>query len=98
MTFNENTKRKTDHLAKLVVKKQKDYGVKNILNSPVDPRLGIIIRLNDKLQRAAHLIQKGKIPENESLIDTWKDIAGYGLIGWMVEDDTFELELDDERI
>lgn len=97
MTFEQNAQKKAEKLAKLIIKKQRDYGHGNILNTPVDPRLGIILRLNDKLQRAANLIQNGKTPENEALLDTWQDIAGYGMIGWMVEDDTFELEMSSEN-
>ena len=98
LTFEQNMADKFSELHQLMVKKQKDYGPKNILNAPIDPRLALIVRINDKLARAANLIAKGLEPENENLTDTWMDIANYGVIGWAVQDGTFELplgELDD---
>lgn len=97
MTFNQNAFKKAEKLAKLVIKKQRDYGSGNILNTPVDPQLAVLVRLNDKLQRAGHLLQTKREPQNESLLDTAMDIMGYGMILWMLLDDTFELELDDEQ-
>ena len=93
-TFDSNTRHKVEELAKLVIKKQGDYGQANILSSPIDPKLAILVRLNDKLARAANLIENGKDPENESLLDTAMDICGYGLILWMLIDDTFTLPLE----
>lgn len=94
MTFDDNTKKKSEKLAKLIIKKQHDYGPGNILKSPIDPKLGVLVRLNDKLQRAANLIEKSVDPENESLLDTAMDIAGYGIILWMLIDDSFDLPLE----
>lgn len=96
MTFDENTRRKVEKLAKLIIRKQHDYGPGNILKSPIDPKLGVLVRLNDKLQRAANLIEKDVDPANESLLDTAMDIAGYGMILWMLIDDTFELPLEEK--
>lgn len=101
ITFNDNAKRKALELADLLVRKQRDYGTGNILKTPILPanggaRLGVVQRLNDKVERAANLLQSGNPAANEALTDTFMDIAGYGLILWMLEDGTFELPLAEE--
>jgi len=85
-------------VADLVIRKQKDYGPKNILNSVVQPELAIAVRLNDKLARLANLVQSGKTPENESLKDTADDIIGYGLVLKMVLNGEFELPMEDPAV
>jgi len=94
MTFNQNVQDKLDELRDLVISKQKDYGHGNILNSPIDPKLAVLVRLNDKLSRAGNLLGNGRKASNETLFDTAQDIMGYGLILWMLLDDTFDLELE----
>lgn len=84
-----------DQVADLVIRKQRDYGPKNILNSVVQPELAIAVRLNDKLARLANLVQQGKTPENESLKDTADDIIGYGLVLKMVLEGTFTNPLEE---
>ena len=96
-TFNEEVHKLAQEVADLVIRKQRDYGPKNIMNSVVAPELSIAVRLNDKLARLANLVQSGKIPNNESLRDTWVDIIGYGLVGLMVHDDTFLKPLEEEN-
>lgn len=96
VTFNDNVKRKALELADLVIRKQRDYGTGNILKAPIDPRLAVLVRLNDKLQRAVNLIQSGNGAQNESLADTFTDVMGYGMILSMLEDNTFELPLAEE--
>lgn len=88
-TFNQSVHEAAKEIADLVVRKQKDYGPKNIMNSVVQPELSIAVRLNDKLARLANLIQSGKTPENETLIDTANDIIGYGLVLKMVLEGNF---------
>lgn len=97
-TFNQAVHEAAEEIANLVVSKQKDYGPKNIMNSVVSPELSIAVRLNDKLARLANLIQSGKTPENETLIDTANDIIGYGLVLKMVLSDTFLLPLEKEDL
>lgn len=84
-------------VAELVIRKQRDYGPKNILNSVVQPELAIAVRLNDKLARLANLIQAGKTPDNESLQDTADDIMGYGLVLKMVLNGTFTLPMEETK-
>jgi hypothetical protein len=97
-TFDQAVHVAAEEIANLVISKQKDYGPKNIMNSVVQPELSIAVRLNDKLARLANLIQSGKTPENETLIDTANDIIGYGLVLKMVLEKTFLLPLDETHV
>ena len=72
-------------------KKQQDYGSKNIASFEERDMnmLGVAIRLNDKVQRMMNLLQKriktkGE-PNNESIKDNARDIANYGLILSLLE-------------
>lgn len=96
-TFNHEVHKAAKEVADLVIRKQRDYGPKNIMNSVVAPELSIAVRLNDKLARLANLVQKGATPENESLLDTADDIIGYGLVLKMVLSGTFLNPLEEEK-
>lgn len=87
-TFEYNVRKLAEELTSTVVRKQKDYGPNNIRKSPFGPLIGLTVRLYDKIARLANL-STGKKPNNESLRDTFVDIAGYGLIGLMILDGTF---------
>jgi hypothetical protein len=95
MTFDEAALDISQQVARLVVKKQKDYGPANIIRSVVKPELAIAVRLNDKVARLANLAQTQGEPNNESLMDTAYDIMGYGLVLAMVLDNKFTLPLED---
>ena len=97
VTFQDAAHKAADEVAELVIRKQKDYGPKNILNSVVQPELAIAVRLNDKLARLANLVSSGKTPENESLKDTADDIIGYGLVLKLVLQGEFELPMGAEK-
>ena len=95
-TFNQAAKNCSIKIANTIISKQTDYGQNNILGCPVGAEMGLIVRLFDKLNRLANLYKQGKPPTNESLRDTWLDIAGYGMIGMMLNDNTFQLPLGKE--
>jgi len=40
--------------------------------------------MHDKLARINHLIDSGKEPENEALIDSFLDLANYAIIAQLV--------------
>lgn len=82
------------NLYDILVKKQKDYGPDNIRKSPGGPLNGLTVRLYDKIARLNNLLETGATPENESLRDTFVDIANYGVIGAMILDDTFPKSKD----
>ncbi|NDC95570.1 hypothetical protein EBZ38_12700 [bacterium] len=97
VNFQDAAHSAAKEVADLVIRKQKDYGPKNILNSVVQPELAIAVRLNDKLARLANLVQSGKTPENESLQDTADDIIGYGLVLKLVLNKEFELPMKKDK-
>lgn len=78
-----------EELCDILVKKQNDYGPNNIQNAPGGPLNGLQVRLYDKMSRLVNLVQSGAKPENESLRDTFVDIANYGVIGMMILDGKF---------
>ena len=90
--FEVNVMSTADEVAKTIIRKQADYGPNNILRSPFGPLQGLTVRLYDKIARLANLSTKKIEPKNESLRDTFVDIAGYGLIGLMILDETFPKE------
>ena len=73
-----------DELAELLLKKHRDYGPKNISESPGGPLNGLRVRMHDKLARINNLIDNDRTPENESLEDSIKDMANYAIIGLLV--------------
>lgn len=62
------------------VKKHKDYGKGNILDTG---DLGIAFRVNDKINRLKNLLTNKQRPTNESMEETWIDIAVYSIIAIM---------------
>lgn len=73
-----------DELETLLLKKHEDYGPKNISDSPGGPLNGLRVRMHDKLARINNLIDNNKNPSNESLEDSFKDMANYAIIGLLV--------------
>lgn len=64
-------------MLQMFIKKHKDYGKGNILDTG---ELGIAFRISDKLNRLKHLLSNKKKPENECIEETWIDIAVYAVI------------------
>ncbi len=81
-----------EEMTQTFISKNKDYGKGNILDTG---ELGIMFRINDKLNRLKNLLNKGSDPSNETLEDTWQDIAVYGAIAIMLRRGWFKnLKLD----
>jgi hypothetical protein len=74
----------TNELADLLLSKHRDYGPKNISQSPGGPLNGLRVRMWDKLARINNLVDKNVAPEHESLEDSFKDMANYAIIGLLV--------------
>lgn len=91
--FEKDLSKKYTEAFDLLVKKHKDYGPKNISHSPGGPLNGLRVRIHDKLARINHLIDTGATPENESLRDSFIDMANYAIIALMVLDDDWEPEI-----
>ena len=66
-----------EELKEMFIKKHRDYGKGNILDTA---ELGIAFRISDKLNRLKHLFAKERDPENEGIEETWIDIATYAVI------------------
>jgi hypothetical protein len=76
-------------LVSLVMSKNADYGssvFQTILltrddgdDMEIDPDTAIRIRMHDKIARLEHLLDKNE-PQNEPILDTYWDIAGYCLL------------------
>ena len=82
--FELNVWETYDELAELLLRKHRDYGPKNISESPGGPLNGLRVRMHDKLARINNLIDNDRTPENESLEDSFKDMANYAIIGLLV--------------
>lgn len=69
----------------LLVKKQLDYGPKNIASAPGGALNGLLVRMHDKIARLNHLIYEVKdTPKNESIEDSFIDLLNYSAIALMV--------------
>jgi hypothetical protein len=68
----------------MLLRKHRDYGPKNISLSPGGALNGLRVRMHDKLARINHLLDSGVEPENESLIDSFLDLANYAVIAQLV--------------
>lgn len=67
-------------------KKQQDYGPHNLTKFGVG---GVIVRMNDKMERIINLDRRRKENEafafNEPISDSFLDIANYGFIAYVME-------------
>jgi len=81
-----------DHVHGVLVRKQMDYGHENIRRFG---RVGLIVRIQDKVARLENLVARGATddPENESITDNVVDVMGYASIGLMWEAGSFLLPL-----
>ena len=70
-------------VAALLTKKNMDYGPGNIAEFGMH---GVLVRLSDKIERLKHLLLNDMTPSNEAIEDTLLDIAGYAIIGRMIQD------------
>lgn len=79
-------------LVTLFDKKQADYGKGNISKFG---EKGVLVRVNDKVERLINLLWNNRSPNFESVQDTWDDLAVYGVIGGLCH--TGEWDLTAER-
>lgn len=78
--LDEAFERICEEMLSVFIKKHKDYGKGNILDTG---DLGIAFRVNDKLNRLKNLLTSKKQPINESMEESWRDIAVYSVIAVM---------------
>lgn len=77
----------TEEMLTVFIKKHKDYGKGNILDTE---ELGIVFRVSDKLNRLKNILSKGKSPKNEGIDDSWMDIGVYAVIALMYRKKWFQ--------
>ena len=68
-------------IEELLKKKNRTYGDQNVIKMG---KLGVLTRIEEKIERLKHMINNN-IEDKESREDTWKDVAGFGIIGVMLE-------------
>ena len=78
-------------IAVMVIDKRADYGTMNI---NMTGQAGVATRALDKVARILHITKKRETPPDnptdriifEPLVDSWRDLAGYALIGLWLEE------------
>lgn len=63
VTFDAAAHQAAREVAALVIRKQRDYGPRNILRAPGSPAYGILVRLSDKLARLDNLLKQGRLTD-----------------------------------
>jgi hypothetical protein len=93
-TLNDAFAAVNQELLTMFIRKHKDYGKGNILSVK---ELGIAMRILEKIERIKHLVTAGSQPTNESVEETWTDIAVYAVIAILLRRGQFEkLEIPKE--
>jgi hypothetical protein len=88
--FGDNARVIYQDLEDVLILKQLDYGPGNINNAPGGAINGILVRMNDKMERLKHLNYHAEgEPQNESIDDSLLDIANYAVIAMMVRAGTW---------
>ncbi|OGK10314.1 hypothetical protein A2767_03000 [Candidatus Roizmanbacteria bacterium RIFCSPHIGHO2_01_FULL_35_10] len=85
--LDEAFKEVNKELLEMFRKKHKDYGKGNILDMG---ELGISFRISEKFNRIKHLLMSGKKPTNESIEESWIDIAVYAIIAVLLKRSWFK--------
>ena len=95
-TFEEAVYQAASDIADVVISKQRDYGHGNILKFGEQ---GLKVRMSDKMERIIHLMENLEDSEvqNESLLDSFTDMAGYAIIDVMLNRGTFTLKLKENQ-
>lgn len=79
-------KEQCDMLAELLIKKRRDYGVQNMKKHG---HFGVLVRIDDKVSRLNSLYNSAET-HFESISDTFLDLAGYAIIGKLMEENRYE--------
>ncbi len=82
-------------IAELLARKQHDYGPNNILGFG---EKGIAVRMWDKVNRLKNLLwDRDEAGQEESIGDTFVDLAGYSIIALMLRRGWFTLPLKEDK-
>lgn len=90
-TFDEALDAIVEECTVLMKGKRLDYGTAGILNTPFGVEKALVTRCYDKLSRIVHLLTTEEAPRNESMEDSWRDLANYALIALLVRRRWFDL-------
>ena len=90
--FDRDVRYRFDECLELLLRKHKDYGPSNIGNAPGGALNGLRVRMHDKISRINNLIDRGKDPKNESLRDSFADLANYSVIALLCIDGVWPSE------
>jgi hypothetical protein len=90
--FEEAVQQKFQNAKSVLLSKHKDYGPKNISQSPGGALNGLRVRMHDKMARINHLVESGATPSHESLKDSFLDLANYAIIALLVLDEEWPNE------
>jgi hypothetical protein len=83
-SFEQDVRDTLQELGDLLISKHRDYGPKNISQSPGGPLNGLRVRMHDKTARINNLLDNGTTAQHEPLEDSFKDLANYGIIALLV--------------
>lgn len=83
-----------ENMQDTLVSKQHDYGHDNINAFGI---IGVAVRLSDKIARYENLMDKPNKVAGETIVDTLMDMVGYATIARMLEDGTFQLDLEEPQ-
>ena len=83
--FEKDAQEIYSELLTILVSKQIDYGALNVWNAPGGATNGLMVRMSDKLERLKNLIYNRIDPKNESIEDSFADLANYAVIALMVQ-------------
>ena len=93
-TFDQACRNIALEVARTVIEKHKDYGPDNIL---VFKEQGLIVRMWEKIGRLKHLLWTERSPKHEAVEDSFTDLAGYAIIGLMLQRECFTFKLEEEQ-
>ncbi len=96
-TLNQAFAQVNDEVLEMFLKKHKDYGKGNILSIE---ELGIAMRVVEKAERLKNLLikQDSEGPVNESIEESWVDIATYAVIAILFRRGQFQkLEVAEDK-
>jgi hypothetical protein len=94
-TFEQAIDSVLSEMRETMIRKQRDYGPGNI---DAFGELGVLVRATDKHARLKNLLYENpNEPSNESLDDTWLDMANYSLIALMVRRGIWGLPMEEKH-
>jgi hypothetical protein len=91
-TYEERLDGTLGAVRELLLAKHHDYGTSNLKKHGL---FGIIVRLSDKLARIENLTSKdNSIEVEESIMDTFIDIAGYGVQALIMMGEEYDEQIE----